>query len=187
MSGLSATTNVTTWFLEMQGPSDLRVAPPPARPHRIERVEQPSAAYARYLYATVGRGWHWTERLVWSKARWDAHLSRPELSLITLQVGAEPSGFCELHQQADGDVQLVYFGLVLAVSGAGFGGHLLSRVVQLAWALPGARRIWVHTCTLDAPAALPNYRARGFTCFKTETKPGNVLDTPGPCPTWDEG
>jgi len=31
-----------------------------------------------------------------------------------------------------------------------------------AWAW-GAAYVWLHTCTLDAPAALPNYLARGFT------------------------
>lgn len=32
----------------------------------------------------------------------------------------------------------------------------------------GANRLWLHTCTLDGPAALPNYRARGFVPFRTE-------------------
>jgi hypothetical protein len=29
--------------------------------------------------------------------------------------------------------------------------------------------VWLHTCTLDDPAALPNYRARGFRPYKQET------------------
>ena len=32
----------------------------------------------------------------------------------------------------------------------------------------GARRVWLHTCTLDNPAALPNYLKRGFVPVKTE-------------------
>jgi hypothetical protein len=31
-----------------------------------------------------------------------------------------------------------------------------------------AHRVWLHTCSLDHPAALPNYMKRGFTLFKTE-------------------
>ncbi len=31
------------------------------------------------------------------------------------------------------------------------------------------RRVWLHTCTLDHPNALPNYLARGFTPYRTET------------------
>lgn len=29
-------------------------------------------------------------------------------------------------------------------------------------------RVWVHTCTLDGPHALANYRARGLTVYRTE-------------------
>ena len=50
----------------------------------------------------------------------------------------------------------------------------------------GAKRVWLHTCTLDNPAALPNYLKRGFTPFKTEqftlavTPPAHVTDAPPP-------
>jgi len=30
----------------------------------------------------------------------------------------------------------------------------------------GASRVWLHTCTLDHPSALANYKARGFRIFK---------------------
>jgi hypothetical protein len=39
--------------------------------------------------------------------------------------------------------------------------------VQEAWRF-GAARVWLHTCTLDSPRALPNYLARGFQAFKEE-------------------
>ena len=32
-----------------------------------------------------------------------------------------------------------------------------------------APRVWLHTCTLDGAAALPNYRARGLRPFRTQT------------------
>lgn len=44
---------------------------------------------------------------------------------------------------------------------------LLTRAVQEAWAL-GGQRVWLHTCTLDSPRALPGYQARGFRPYKTE-------------------
>jgi hypothetical protein len=28
--------------------------------------------------------------------------------------------------------------------------------------------VWLHTCTLDDPAALPNYLKRGFASYKEE-------------------
>ena len=44
-----------------------------------------------------------------------------------------------------------------------------------AWAL-GPNRVWLHTCTLDSPRALPNYKARGFEAFRTETYTAQVDD-----------
>ena len=39
--------------------------------------------------------------------------------------------------------------------------------VKRCWEM-GAKRVWLHTCTQDNPAALPNYVKRGFTPYKTE-------------------
>jgi len=38
----------------------------------------------------------------------------------------------------------------------------------------GATRVWLHTCTLDGPAALPNYLARGFVATRRETYAADV-------------
>jgi GNAT superfamily N-acetyltransferase len=47
------------------------------------------------------------------------------------------------------------------------GKHLLSAAIAQAWR-DGAKRVWLHTCTLDDAAALPNYLKRGFNPFKVE-------------------
>ena len=47
----------------------------------------------------------------------------------------------------------------------------------------GAARIWVHTNSLDGPAALPGYQARGFRIFKEERLRRDFPDeSPGPWP-----
>jgi GNAT superfamily N-acetyltransferase len=182
---MTTTREVTTWYLEMTSPSELRPAPMPEASHRIERVARPSAAFARHLYCAVGGDWHWTDRLTWSKARWDRYLARDEVWLHALVVEGEPVGYLELERQADGNVELAYFGLTPQLTGRGFGGWLLTRAVELAWQMPGTRRVWVHSCSLDAAAALPNYQARGFRIYRTETKLADVGVTPGPWPGWD--
>ena len=68
----------------------------------------------------------------------------------------------------DGSVEIVYFGLAPAFIGKGFGGYLLSCALKAAWAIPGAKRVWLHTCTLDHPNAIKNYEARGLTMYKRE-------------------
>ncbi len=162
--------DVTTWFLEMLAVSQLQPAPPPTAPHRVEHVEQPTAGFARYLYRAVGAAHWWTDRLPWSNAAWEQHLQRRDIRLYTLQLAGAPIGYFELEEQPLSDVQITYLGLLPEHQGRGWGGLLLTRATQLAWQLGDARRVWVHTCTLDGPAALANYLARGFQIFRQKTE-----------------
>jgi hypothetical protein len=49
--------------------------------------------------------------------------------------------------------------------------------IECAWQ-PGAKRVWLHTCTLDHPRALPNYQAQGFEIYKSEEKVEHLPDGP---------
>jgi GNAT superfamily N-acetyltransferase len=51
--------------------------------------------------------------------------------------------------------------------GQGLGKYFLRWAVERAWEYR-PRRLWLHTCTLDHPAALPNYLKAGFVLFKEE-------------------
>ncbi len=62
----------------------------------------------------------------------------------------------------------MYFGLLPEFIGRGLGGPLLTAAVRRAWEIPGARRVWLHTCTEDHPQALANYLSRGFSVFRVE-------------------
>jgi GNAT superfamily N-acetyltransferase len=93
-----------------------------------------------------------------------------------------PAGYFELEAQAEGNVEITYFGLLPQFIGRGLGGPLLTATVERAWAM-GARRVWVHTCSLDHPSALPGYQARGFRVFEVEHAEQDLPDTPpGPWP-----
>ncbi|MDQ6611131.1 MAG: GNAT family N-acetyltransferase, partial [Gemmatimonadota bacterium] len=76
-------------------------------------------------------------------------------------------GFAELERHANGAVEIVYLGLTKPAQGFGLGAWLLEHAVNEAWGL-GATRVWLHTCTQDAPQALPNYLARGFVIDREE-------------------
>ena len=67
----------------------------------------------------------------------------------------------ELDFRVEGTCELSYFGLVPELTGKGNGGWLMARALGLAWRKSVAR-VWVHTCTLDHPAALGFYRRHGF-------------------------
>jgi GNAT superfamily N-acetyltransferase len=133
---------------------------------RVERVDDCPPELWRSLYTEVGRQYHWTDRLPWTDDDIRAYLRDPAVSLWLLTVDGVPAGYFELRRNGT-DTEIAYFGLRPAFTGRGLGAQLLTEAVERAWAA-GATRVWLHTSTLDHPAALPNYLKRGFTVFKTE-------------------
>ncbi|MGH2708121.1 MAG: GNAT family N-acetyltransferase [Actinomycetota bacterium] len=160
---------VTRTYLEMTSPGQLRPAPIPDPAPGIERIGECPASFFRYLYAEVGQAYHWTDRLGWSDDEVRRHLAGPGVSLWLLVWQSAPAGYFELARQEEGDgsIEIAYFGLLPEYIGRGWGKHLLTEAVRTAWSLsPG--RVWLHTCTLDHPAALPNYIRRGFQPVREE-------------------
>jgi GNAT superfamily N-acetyltransferase len=95
-------------------------------------------------------------------------LGQPGISIHIARHDGTLVGWYELRAApADQAVEIAYFGLVPGAVGRGLGKQLLACAVHDGWSR-GAVRIWLHTCTLDHPHALPNYRARGFRAFRTE-------------------
>lgn len=172
---------VTTWYLEQTDPAQLRRSPAPKVDAQIIRAGHPLPELNRFLYSAVGGDWHWIDRLSWSHARWQQYLERPEVQTWVLYVSGTPAGYVELELQAEDNVEIAYFGLIKTFLGRGLGGHLLGAGIGQAWAM-GARRVWVHTCSLDGEHALANYQARGMQLYKTETVEKEVGITPGPWP-----
>lgn len=173
---------VTRWSLELCAPAQLRRARVPEPAPLLMRARVPLPMLNRFLYSAVGGHWYWVDRLSWSYARWMEYLLRPALSTWVLYVDGTPAGYAELEQQDGGTVEIAYFGLMREFIGRGLGGHLLTAVIDQAFAMD-ARRVWVHTCTLDGPQALANYQARGMTVFREERKiQRRPLAPPGPWP-----
>jgi GNAT superfamily N-acetyltransferase len=141
----------------------------------LQRIERCPVSFFRYLYAEVGRTYHWRDRLSWSDEEVRSHLADPDVSLWLLSSGAAPAGYFELRRHQDHSVEVAYFGLLPEFVGRGWGGHLLTLAVRAAWDL-GAERVWLHTCTLDHPAALPNYLKRGFRPVREELYTAHLPD-----------
>ncbi|GAB3054925.1 GNAT family N-acetyltransferase [Sediminivirga luteola] len=178
---------VVTWSLQM-----LERPLAPARPFpegaRLERATGIGPEYARFLYGLVGGPWRWTDRLHWSREQWAEELAVPGTEFHVLYAEGVPRGYVQLYPQPGGDggtdVEIRYFGLAEEALGRGFGGRLLEHGIQAAWTLPerfdlpAVARVWVHTCSLDGPAALANYRARGLVVYKTEETEEQVPEEP---------
>jgi GNAT superfamily N-acetyltransferase len=159
---------VTRTYLELRSADAFRPAFGDFPEVVVERVSDPAAALYRHCYRTVGKDWRWRDRWDWTDEEIAGHLARPEISLHVARREADVLGWYELRRQPDEEaVEIAYFGVFPDAIGRGFGKHLLSCAVRDAWDA-GARRVWLHTCTLDHPAALPNYVARGFAPYETE-------------------
>jgi GNAT superfamily N-acetyltransferase len=157
----------TRTYLEMKDPAHLMHASLPDADWRVEQMRDCAPEFWRFLYAEIGRDYHWVDRLPWSIDEIRAYINDSAVSVWLLSVWSSPAGYFELRREPDSSVEIVYFGLLKHFHGRGLGGHLLTHATQRAWE-SGARRVWLHTNTLDHRAALPNYLKRGFTVFKTE-------------------
>ena len=154
-------------YLELRDPAQLR-------PRRVDdpavivlRVDDCDPSLWRFLYQEVGRAYHWVDRLPWTDSQIAAYLSDGSVTLFVLTVDNELAGYFELKRHEDDSVEVAYFGLLPPYYGRGLGAHLLTEAAEMAWTMRPTR-VWLHTSTLDHPAALSNYLARGFTIVRSE-------------------
>jgi ribosomal protein S18 acetylase RimI-like enzyme len=158
---------VTRTYLEMRDIAELKPARSDDPLIRIEPQPRCSVELFRTLYAEVGKDYHWIDRLPWTDEDIAKYLLQPEISLWLMTYDDKRAGYFELRKCEDGSTEIAYFGLLPDFIGRGLGKHLLTCAVEQAWK-DGAKRVWLHTCTLDDPAAMPNYLKRGLRPFKTE-------------------
>ena len=118
--------------------------------------------------------WYWQEKRDWPDDRWREYAEAPGLHTFAASYAGEPAGYFELRHDPHGGIEIVYFGLLAAFIGKGLGGAMLGRALQHAWAL-GPERVWVHTCTLDHPAAVAFYQRSGFCPFRRQVE---IADDP---------
>jgi GNAT superfamily N-acetyltransferase len=151
--------------LEMLRPHAPR--PMPASPLRLARWQAPRPAPYRGLFRRVGEPWLWFSRLVMDDAALLAIITDPAVEVLPVidRAGIE-IGLLELDFRTAGTCELSFVGLVPELTGKGHGRWLMAHALSLAWR-KGIDRVWVHTCTLDHPAALGFYRRSGFVPFAT--------------------
>ena len=170
-------TQVTTYYLELRSVEDFTPSGTEVPDLEIREARIACPELGRFLYTVVGRVWRWTDRLSWPYSTWLAHLERPEVEVWIAYWDGVIAGYVELERQPEESVEIVYFGLLRQFIGRGIGGLLLSDTVERAFRT-GEQRVWLHTCSLDSPQAIENYRARGFTLFNEETTLKDVPPAP---------
>ncbi len=151
----------------------LEMRTPPIRPQvvlpasvRVVRARRPSARFYRFLYEGVGREWQWVDRDALSDDELTAVLHDDLVEVHVLWVDGNPAGYVELDLREPPDIEIAYFGLMREYFGRGLGKLFLSWAIDEAFRRR-TPRLWVHTCDLDHPAALPNYQRCGFHAYRT--------------------
>jgi GNAT superfamily N-acetyltransferase len=149
--------------LEMRERPRLRAAA--AAPFRLVRWKTPSPDKYRALFRRVGEPWLWFSRLVMKEPELVAVIHDPavEIHAVEDRRGIEV-GILELDFRKHGEAEIGFLGFVPELAGKGHGGWLMGQALTLGWRRD-VRRVWVHSCTLDHPAALPFYRRHGFVPF----------------------
>jgi prephenate dehydrogenase/GNAT superfamily N-acetyltransferase len=165
--GRTERVTATRYCLELLSLDALQPAEFADQSARVERMRRTPPSFFRYLYREVGRRYQWVDRLDWSDDQIARHLAAPDIEIWLLRVAATPAGYFELKRTDDGSAEIAYFGLLDEFIGQGYGRPLLTAAVRAAWT-GDTRRVWLHTCSLDHPAALRNYLSCGFTVFKQE-------------------
>ncbi|WP_025564560.1 GNAT family N-acetyltransferase [Psychromonas sp. SP041] len=157
----------TIYYLEMNQAEQLNEKP------KVEDLTLSEAIikeyrFNRFLYSLVGEKWQWLDKLNESDESWKSYAERDNLRTWVAYYQGAIAGYFELEVSEEQEVEIKYFGLAPTFIGKGFGGYLLTYAIQQAWTVCNAKRVWVHTCSLDHPSALANYQARGFVLYHQE-------------------
>ena len=158
--------DVTVFYFEMRAPPQ-RTMPSPRDGLTVLHARQPTVAYYRFLYDSVGRDYHWLSRRKLSDEELATIIHDPLNEVHVLHVDGSPAGFAELDRRQPDEIELVQFGLMPDFIGQGLGKWFLQWTVDKAWSYEPSR-FWLHTCTLDHPAAVPTYMKAGFVQYKEE-------------------
>jgi GNAT superfamily N-acetyltransferase len=150
-------------YLEMLRP--LAQTPPVRSEFAIRRVEQPDRDWYRRLYREVGEPWLWLSRLRLTDDELSAILRDPAVDVFALSYEGIDQGLLEFDRRNFPDIEIAFFGVTPGLIGKGAGRTLLAHGLLSEWE-HNPRRIWLHTCTSDHPAALSFYQKFGFKPYK---------------------
>ena len=162
-------TNIKRNYLEINSIQNLSEVFKPSNNLNIKLIEKPNFQLNKFFYKEIGKKHRWIDRLSWTEKNWIKYVTSPDVKTYVLKEDLNLAGYFEnIFQNEKNECEIAYFGVLEEFIGKKYGGYLLSEAIKESFRL-GARRVWVHTCSLDHKHALENYKSRGMKIFKSET------------------
>ena len=163
---------IERYFLDIKSINNLNFKSKPSDIYLLNKENKNKFDLNKFFYKQIGKKHHWTDRLIWQDKNWIDYVSNERVETFILKTKDELIGYFELIFESD-SCELAYLGILEEYIGKGLGGFLLSEALKIG--LKKSSRVWVHTCSLDHPNAIENYKLRGMKIFKTETLRRKVI------------
>ena len=156
-------------YLQIKSLNELNEVKKPSENYFVDKSDPVNFELHKFFYKQIGKNHHWTDRLNWSNQNWINYTSQKNIYTYILKDKSEFVGFYELiiHEK-NKEAEISYFGIFKEYFGKRLGGFLLSEAIKQSFNL-GAKKVFVHTCSLDHENALKNYISRGMEIYKAET------------------
>ncbi len=169
-------------YLEMRERPRTLPTPAPPLSLSVRKVSKPDLDWYRKLYRAVGQDWLWFSRLRMGDQELAGIIHNTQVDVYALSAGKDDKGLLELDRRRGSGVEIAYFGLSADLIGQGAGQYLMEQGLAAAWAY-APERVWVHTCTLDHPRALPFYLKAGFVPYMRAIEVADDPRLTGDAPT----
>ena len=156
-------------YLEIKSLDELVQKKKPNSKYFVEKVSINDFQLNKFFYKQIGQNHHWYDRLVWDDKKWIDYVSNQNVFTFVLKDNENIAGFFELIYHKDKfEMEIAYFGLLKDYMAKKLGGSMLVEAIKISFSY-NAKRVWVHTCSLDHKNALKNYLARGMKIYNIET------------------
>ena len=164
-------------YLEIKSINELNEVQRPSSSYSLSLIDYKDFQLNKYLYEQIGKKYHWIDRLVWTDQNWITYVSNKNLKTYLLKNNNNLVGYYELiFDEKKKEIEIAYFGILEEYFGKRLGGFLLSEAIKISFSLD-AKRVWLHTSSLDHKNALKNYLSRGMTVFKSEVIKKELLNS----------
>ena len=155
-------------YLEIKKIDDLNETAKPNENCKIELINPPNLQLNKFFYKQIGKNHRWIDRLSWNDRVWRNYLDNTRVSTYVIKENNDLAGYFEqIYNEQNNDFEIAYFGILEEFRQRKYGSYLLSDAIKSNLKI-GARRVWVHTCSLDHKNAIKNYISRGMKVFKEE-------------------